>query len=138
MKKEFYLLMTIVLFLTSCNIPSEQIREIKFKKNMQLVANKYKDELQPDIFETKPGLIKLDTSIISIVIITIYNAKKLPDSKINLNTLARNIASDTYPQIENRNDYSRIEIIFQSNKGNSLLNYKMNRNFIFKYEQLLK
>jgi hypothetical protein len=134
--KKILLSLFVVSIVTSCFSPSEKLREIKFKPEMQEIANKYKSELQPEIFATSPAWSRFDTIETHKIIVTIVNSNNLPEKGSELNDLAKNIAKDVYQQIENKADYSMIEVIFRNKKGVSVANVQFTRNFPFKYDEL--
>ena len=134
--KRNILLLILTLIATSCFSPSEKLRETKFKPEMQAVADKYKSELQPEIFATSPGWSRFDTIETHRVIVSIINAKKLPENYSELNDLAKEISKDVYNQLENKNDFSMIEVLFRNKKGVGIANFQMSRNFQFKFEEL--
>jgi len=105
---------------------------------MRLVADRYKNELKPEIFQTNPSWIKFDTIVTHKVVVSILNAENLPDSDTSLLTLARKIAKDIYDQIINKSDFSRIDIIFQKKVGVGVANMQLKRNYSFTYDELEK
>jgi hypothetical protein len=134
--KRVLIFLFIAFAVTSCFSPSMKLREIKFKPGMQEIVNKYKSELKPEIFATSPAWSRFDTIETHKVIVTIVNPEKLPGNDSDLHELAKNIAKDVYQQIENKTDYSVIEIVFRNKKGASLVSVQMTRNYPFLYEEL--
>jgi len=125
----------VVIVLQACNFPKTELREIKFKSEMQEVADKYKKQLEPEIFQTSPGWFQFDTVTTHKVIVTIFNSDKLPKEFDEKKRLALEIASDVYPQIENKNDFSKVEIVFQNQSG-AVVKMKTKSNYPFSYEEI--
>ena len=125
----------IIVLIQSCNFPKTELREIKFKPEMQEIADKYKKQLEPEIFQTSPGWFRFDTITTHKVIVTIFNSDKLPKEFDEKESLALEIASDVYPQIENKDDFSKIEIVFQNQSG-SVVKLKTKSNYPFSYEEI--
>lgn len=123
----------VVILIQSCNFP--ELREIKFKPEIQEVADKYKKQLEPEIFQTSPGWFRFDTITTHKVVVTIFNSDKLPKEFDEKERLALDIASDVYPQIENKDDFSKIEIVFQNQSG-SVVKLKTKSNYPFSYEEI--
>lgn len=122
----------IILF-QSCNSPDS--REIKFNSEIQDVADIYKKQLEPEIFRISPGWFKLDQVTTHKVIVTIYNSNKIPKEFDEKKRLAFKIASDVYPHIINKNDYSKVEIVFQNQSG-EVVKTGSKSNFPFSYEEI--
>ena len=103
---------------------------------MQLVVNKYKAELKTEIFTINPGWTKIDTLVTNRVLVSIINANHLPDSDTELKILAKKIAVDIYNQIENKSDFSLIQIMFENIKGITIANFQTKKSFVFKSTEL--
>jgi hypothetical protein len=112
-----------------------KLRDVKFKPEMQSVVDKYKERLEPEIFQTGPAWFRFDTVTTHKVIVTIFNSNKLPDSNLELKKLAKDIACDVYPQLINKEDFSKIEIVFQNESG-SIVKIKTKSNYPFTYEEI--
>ena len=137
-KKSIMMFVGVIILTTqSCNFPKTELREIKFKPEMQSVADKYKEQLKPEIFQTSPGWFRFDTVTTHEVIVTLLNSKNLPDSDNEIEDIAINIASDVYSQLINKDDFSKIEIIFQNQSG-TVVKMKMRRNYPYTYEEIEK
>jgi len=139
MKKEFLgcvLLVILLLLPSSCKFSIPNLKEIKFKPDMQLVVNKYKAELKTEIFTINPGWTKIDTLVTNRVLVSIINANHLPDSDTELKILAKKIAVDIYNQIENKSDFSLIQIMFENIKGITIANFQTKKSFVFKSTEL--
>lgn len=125
----------VVMLIQSCNFPKTELREIKFKPEIKEVADKYKRQLEPEIFQTSPGWFQFDTVTTHKVIVTIFNSDKLPSKNDKKEILAIKIASEIYPQIENKDDFSKIEIVFQNQSG-KVVKLKTKSNYPFSYEEI--
>lgn len=129
------LILGMILITQSCSFPDIKLREIKFKPEMQAVADKYRNMLEPEFIQTGPAWFHIDTIATHKVVVTIFNAEKLPDEGPELLKLAKDIAADTYDQIINTEDFNLIEVIFQRSSGD-LVKVQTQRNFVFSFEEL--
>lgn len=102
----------VIVLLQSCNFPEAKLRKIKFKPAIQEVACKYKKQLEPEIIHIGSGWFQFDTLTTHRVKLTIFNSDKLPKELDEKEKLALNIVSEVYPLIENKDDFSVIEIVF--------------------------
>ncbi len=125
----------VFIVLQSCNFSKTELREVNFKPKMKEVADKYKKQLAPEMFHTSSGWFRFDTVTTHKVIVTILNSGKLPKEFEEKKKLALDIASDVYSQIENKNDFSKVEVIFQNQSGAVM---KIKINYPFSYEEIEK
>lgn len=125
----------VVVMLQSCSFLSTELREIKFKPGMQEVSDKYKKQLEPEIFQTSPAWFQFDTITTHKVVVTVFNSGKLPKGITEKKRLALDIASEVYSQLENKEDFSKIEIVFQNESG-AFVKMKTKSNYPFSYTEI--
>lgn len=65
----------------------------------------------------------------------IFNSDKLPKEFDEKKRFALDIASDLYPQIENKNEFSKVKIVFQNQSG-AVVKMKTKSNYPFSYEEI--
>lgn len=121
----------------SCGYPNVNVKEIKFDSGMQAVVDKYKKQLEPEVFHTGPGLLHFDTITTHKVVVILLNPKKLPSAENEIKDVAINLASDTYSQLINKEDFSNIEIVMQSEIG-KVVKLKTKRNYPFSLDEIKK
>lgn len=102
---------------------------------MDTVADRYKTQLEPELFQTSPGWIRFDTIIRHKVVVTLLNAKHLPETDKEQKELALQLSTDVYDQLINKEDFAEIEVIFQNMNG-VLLKMKIRRNYLFTFEEI--
>ena len=124
-----------MLLVQSCSMPESDIKVINFTPEMKSVTERYKAQLEPELFQTSPGWIRFDTIIRHKVIVTLLNAKHLPGTDKEQKELALRLSADVYDQLINKEDFSEIEVIFQNMSG-VLLKMKIRRNYLFTFEEI--
>ena len=138
LKRNLILIVGVIAIIAySCNFPKTELKEIKFDSGMQAVADKYKEQLEPEIFQTSPGWFRFDTVTTHKVVVALLNSKNLPESENKIKDIAINLASDVYSQLINKDDFSKIEIVFQNETGKAV-KMKMKRNYPFSYDEIEK
>jgi hypothetical protein len=127
----------LIIIIQSCNFMKTEVNEVKFKPDIQSIADKYKSKLEAEEFQTSSGWIYFNKVTTHLVIVTILNSKNLPDSENELENIALHIAGDVFSQMINKEDFSNIEVIFQSQKG-TLIKIKEKSKYQFSYEEIEK
>jgi hypothetical protein len=135
MKKFGLLSLLLLTLIQSCNFPKIGVKEVKFKPEIQEVADKYKALLKAEKFQTTSGFFRFDTITTHKVIVYILNSKNSPGSEREFNDMAIKIASDVYTQLLNKEDFSQVEIIFQNQAG-TIVRMTSGRNFQYSYEEI--
>lgn len=127
--------LVIAFTVFSCKFPSVKLREVKFKPEIKTVISKYKNQLESELIQTSPGWSQFDTVTTHKVVIAALNSEKMPTSPEEIKKLALNFASDVYKQIENKSDYSKVEVLFQNQSG-KIVSTNMKLKFLFTCKQL--
>jgi hypothetical protein len=84
-----------------------------------------------------PGWFRFDTVTTHKVVVVLLNSKNLPESENEIKDVAINLASEVYSQLINKDDFSKIEIVFQNETGTAV-KMKMKRNYPFSYDEIEK
>lgn len=104
--KTVFVLSLLLFIFHACDTINNDTPDVELKPDISVCIEKYKNELKSE--DIIINATSNDTS--NVVHVAVFNAKQFPEWDYEQKELAMNIAGDILPLINNKDDFSVIEI----------------------------